>query len=115
VADFGAIVLLSLFFSKSASATSTKLVLLAVFAALVGVAGLVLARVQRNMRFGAVLVRLQDTTAEIRVRIAVLLLVAFVALAERVGLETILGAFLAGALLNAVDRDTATHPHFRLK
>ena len=45
------------------------------------------------------LTRLQDTTAEIRVRAAVVLLVAFVALAERFGLESILGAFLAGAVV----------------
>jgi Kef-type K+ transport system membrane component KefB len=35
--------------------------------------------------------------------------------AENLGLETILGAFLAGAILNLVDRDTMSHPHFRLK
>src|SRR3712207_6129600 len=56
-----------------------------------------------------------DLTAEIRVRLVVLLLVAFVALAERLGLETILGAFLAGALVGLVDRDSATHPRFRAK
>jgi Kef-type K+ transport system membrane component KefB len=38
-----------------------------------------------------------------------------VALAERLGLETILGAFLAGALVGLVDRDSATHPRFRAK
>src|SRR5437764_4312862 len=59
--------------------------------------------------------RLQDTSAEIRVRIAVLLLIGFVALAERLGLETILGAFIAGALLSLVDKDTVSHPNFRLK
>src|SRR5205823_4661474 len=37
------------------------------------------------------------------------------ALAAKVGLETILGAFIAGAVLNAIDRDTTSHPHFRLK
>ena len=72
-------------------------------------------RLGRNMRLGAVLYRLQDTTAEIRVRLAVLLLIGFVALAEKIGVETILAAFLAGAVLGMVDRDTATHPHFRLK
>ena len=46
---------------------------------------------------GQVLVRLQDTTAEIRVRFAVLLLVAVTVVADRFGLESILGAFLAGA------------------
>ena len=61
------------------------------------------------------LTRLQDTTAEIRVRCAVVLLVAFVALAERFGLESILGAFLAGAVVGLVDRDSSSHPHFRIK
>jgi Kef-type K+ transport system membrane component KefB len=46
----------------------------------------------------------------------VLLLIGFVALAERFGLQTILGAFLAGVILRIVDPEaTATHPHFRLK
>jgi len=36
-------------------------------------------------------------------------------LAERLGLETILGAFLAGALVGLVDRDSSTHPRFRAK
>jgi Kef-type K+ transport system membrane component KefB len=39
-----------------------------------------------------------------------------VVLAERVGLEAILGAFLAGAIIKLVDRDQAmTHPQFRQK
>ena len=116
VADFGAVVLLTLFFSTKAAKTSTKLVLLAGFAALAVVAAVALSRLGRSTRLEAVLTRLQDTTAEIRVRLAVLLLVAFVALAERLGLETILGAFLAGAILNLIDRDAmSTHPNFRLK
>jgi Kef-type K+ transport system membrane component KefB len=41
----------------------------------------------------------------------VLLLIGFVALAERFGLQTILGAFLAGVILRIVDPEaTATHP-----
>ncbi|HYO17124.1 MAG TPA: cation:proton antiporter, partial [Dermatophilaceae bacterium] len=75
----------------------------------------VLTRAGRSMHLGSVLVRLQDTTAEIRVRFAVLLLIAFVALAEQFGLETILGAFLAGAVVSLIDRDSSTHPHFRIK
>jgi Kef-type K+ transport system membrane component KefB len=44
------------------------------------------------------------------------LLIGFTALADTVGLETILGAFAAGALLSLIDRDEAmTHPQFRLK
>jgi Kef-type K+ transport system membrane component KefB len=68
------------------------------------------------MGLGALLVRLQDTTAEIRVRGAVLLVLVFVVLAEHFGLETILGAFIAGAVVGLIDRDRAmTHPQFRVK
>src|SRR4051794_1191810 len=115
VADFTAIVLLTLLFSTSGGGAGTTAIFLGVFGVLVAVLALALGRVGRSMRLGEVLVRLQDTTAEIRVRLVIVLLVAFVALAERLGLETILGAFLAGALVGLVDRDSATHPRFRAK
>ncbi|MEA2715855.1 MAG: hypothetical protein QOI99_172, partial [Actinomycetota bacterium] len=115
VADFAAVVLLSLLFSETSGGAASKVVLLGLFAVLAVLAVLALGRLERSARLTTVLVRLQDTTAEIRVRFAVLLLVGFVALASRLGLETILGAFLAGAILNLVDRDTMSHPHFRLK
>jgi Kef-type K+ transport system membrane component KefB len=45
-----------------------------------------------------------------------MLLVAFVALAAVLGLETILGAFVAGVILRLVDGDRMmTHPQFRQK
>jgi Kef-type K+ transport system membrane component KefB len=115
IADFAAIVLLSLFFSSSGGSTGAKVIVLVVFAGLVAVTALVVSGAARSMRLGMVLVRLQDTTAEIRVRFAVLLLVAFTVLAEKFGLESILGAFLAGAIVGLVDRDSSTHPHFRTK
>lgn len=115
VADFAAIVVLSFFFSTSGGGAGAKLVLLLAFLALIGVSAAVVLRAGRSMRLGDLLVRLQDTTAEIRVRLAVVLLVAFVALAERFGLESILGAFLAGAVVSLVDRDSASHPHLRTK
>lgn len=114
IADFGAVVLLSLFFSREA--TSTKLVLLGGFALVAAAFLVAILGAKRSQRLADALLRLQDTTAQIRVRGAFLLLVAFVALAERLGLEVILGAFLAGALLSLVDRDREmTHPAFRAK
>src|SRR5438270_893323 len=110
-----AIVLLSLFFSSSGGSTGARVVVLGAFAGLVAVTGIVVTGAARSMRLGQVLVRLQDTTAEIRVRFAVLLLVAFTVLAERFGLESILGAFLAGTVVGLVDRDSTSHPHFRTK
>jgi hypothetical protein len=78
-------VLLSLFFSTSGGSTRAKLVLLVAFTANPGA-------VRR-----------------------VVLLVTFTVLAERFGLESILGAFLAGAVVGLLDRDSSSHPHFRTK
>lgn len=115
VADFAAVLLLSLLFSETSGGTGSRLLLLGLFVVLAVLTVLALTRLERSARLAAVLVRLQDTTAEIRVRFAVLLLIAFVAVAGRLGLETILGAFLAGAILGLIDRDTMTHPNFHLK
>src|SRR5271165_2565152 len=117
IADFGAIILLSLFFSGTGSTDTTgKLILLGIFGLVVVLIGLVIAGVERAGGLSRVLLRLQDTTAQIRVRGAFVLMIGFVALAQKVGFETILGAFAAGAMLSLVDRDqTMTHPEFRLK
>jgi Kef-type K+ transport system membrane component KefB len=117
IADFGAIILLSLFFSgKGSTNTAATLILLGVFGLVVVLVGVAIAGVEHSMSLGRVLRRLQDTTAQIRVRAAFVLLIAFTALADKVGFETILGAFAAGALLSLIDRDEAmTHPQFRLK
>jgi Kef-type K+ transport system membrane component KefB len=116
IADVATVVLLSLFFSHEASGAGAKLVLLGGFVALAAAIGVAVAQAQRSMRLSRALVRLQDTTAQIRVRGAFLLLAAFVVLAEKFGLEAILGAFVAGAILKLVDTDQAmTHPRFRAK
>jgi Kef-type K+ transport system membrane component KefB len=115
-AEFGSIILLSLFFSREATSTTTKLVLLGGFVLLAAGFAFVVLRLEGSMRIAAVLLRLQDTTAQIRVRGAFMLLVAFVALASLLGLETILGAFVAGVILRFVDGDRMmTHPQFRQK
>ena len=116
IADFGAIILLSLFFSRQATGIGAQLVLLGGFALLAIVVAIALTRTERSMQLSTVLLRLQDTTAQIRVRGAFVLLVAFAAFAERLGLEVILGTFIAGAILALVDRDQMmTHGQFRTK
>ena len=116
IAEVVPIVLLSLFFSGESSGIGAKLVLLAGFAFFAFAVALALLGLQRSLRLSAALLALQDTTAEIRVRAAFLLLAVFAALASRLGLEAILGAFLAGATLRLVDRDAMmTHPLFHLK
>jgi Kef-type K+ transport system membrane component KefB len=116
IADFGAVILLSLLFSREASGPGAQLLLIGGLVLLAVGVGVGLARAGRSMRLSEDLGRLQDSSAQIRVRGAVLLLAALVLVAQRLGLETILGAFLAGALLRVVDRDEMmTHPKFRVK
>ena len=66
---------------------------------------LVVRGAERSARIRADLLRLQDTTAQIRVRAALVLFVGFAAIAQQLGLEAILGAFVAGAIVSLVDAD----------
>ena len=115
IADFGAIIVLSLFFSGEGGVGAT-LVLLGLLLGVAVAVCLATKRVEMSRIVRMDLQRLQDTTAQIRVRGAIVLLIGFVALAEAFGLEAILGAFAAGAILTLIDRDDRmTHPLFRLK
>lgn len=114
-ADFAAVLLLSVLFSTDGGSGGTRIGLFLLLGVLVVAMALLVSASGRRMRVAEVVVALQDTTAEIRVRAAVLLMVALAVLAERLGLESILGAFLAGAAVGAIDRDQATHPQFRTK
>jgi len=116
IADFGAVILLSLLFSKESTSTTSKVLLLVGLFVVAVLIGLAVAGVEHSARVRMVLARLQDTTAQIRVRAAFVLLIGFVALAGQFGLELILGAFIAGAIVSLVDRDREmTHPLFRRK
>jgi Kef-type K+ transport system membrane component KefB len=106
IADIATTVLLSLFFSGEASGIGVKLVLLGLFGLFVIAVGVGIIGAERSRRISAALLRLQDTTAEIRIRGSFLLLTLFVVLAKRLGLEAILGAFLAGAILKLVSTAT---------
>ena len=116
IADFAAVVLLSLFFSGEAESVGSTLLLLGGFVLLVAAVGVALAGIGRIGPLRSTLQRLQDSSAQIRVRGAFLLLVGFAVLAQLLGLEVILGAFIAGAVLRLIDRGGAmTHPQFRAK
>lgn len=116
IADFGAVILLSIFFSREGAGTASQLLLLGSFLLLAVVAGLVVAGAEHVRPIRETVGRLANTTAQIRVRGAFLLMIAFAALAENLGLEVILGAFAAGAILKLADRDgEMLHPEFRTK
>jgi Kef-type K+ transport system membrane component KefB len=116
IADFATVILLSLFFSRESGSTTSKVILLGGLFVVAVLVALLIAGIEHSRRLGEVLRRLQDTTAQIRIRAAFVLLIGLVALATELGLEVILGAFIAGAIVSLVDRDGAmTHPDFRLK
>jgi Kef-type K+ transport system membrane component KefB len=116
IADFGAVILLSLFFSREAKSTTSQVLLLAGLVLVSVLVGLTIKGVEHSARIRSVLKMLQDTTAQIRVRGAFVLMIGLVALATSLGLEVILGAFIAGAILTLIDRDEMmTHPEFRTK
>src|SRR5436190_14096107 len=76
IADFGAIILLSAFFSGKGGTGSTLILIGSLF----GIAAAVYVVVrgaERSRRVVANLVRLQDTTAQIRIRGAIVLLIGF--------------------------------------
>ncbi len=116
IADVATIVLLSLLFSERSSSTGAQAALLGGLVVLAGAVVVALRSAGRTMRIGDAVERLASTTAQIRVRGAFLLLVGFAAIAQEAGLEVILGAFVAGILLGALDADgTMRHPEFRVK
>jgi len=115
IADFGAIILLTLFFSGEGGVGST-LLLLGALLVLAAVVFLSVRGAEHSMRIRSDLLRLQDTTAQIRIRAAIVMFVGFAAVAEQLGFEVILGTFIAGAIISLLDRDEVmTHPDFRRK
>ena len=116
IADVATVIMLSLFFSEETAGVGVRLALFALFGLVCVGAGVAIAVGARVPSLSAALLRLQDTTAQIRVRGAFVLLMVFSILAQRFGLEAILGTFLAGMLLKLADRDDAmTHSHFHEK
>lgn len=105
VADFATVILLSLFFSSSGASFETTLVLLVLFLGVVVVVGVLLAGARAAGPLKATVIRLHRTSAQISVRIAFLLLIGLVYMSEEFGLEVVLGAFLAGAMVSLLDRE----------
>jgi len=114
--EVGSVVLLSLFFSGRATAIGPKLLLLSLLGVFVVLVVIGTLRVERSMWITRTIDRLADTSAQIRIRLSMLLVVGLGALATRLGFEAILGAFIAGAILRLVDADAEhKHPLFRPK
>lgn len=114
-AEFGTIVLLGLFFARPGSTLwGEALLLMAIAVFGVGLLlGLVwFSRVEATRRvFG----QLDDSSSQVRVRLAVLILLAAAVLAGSFGFEAILGTFLAGTVFAVVTRGWDDEEGYRRK
>jgi len=103
VAEFGALLLLTLFYSSNGESTAQVVVLVVIFCIMALVVALTIARLNRVPSVWPALERLADSSSQLTVRAILVVFLVFVALSTHLGLEAILGAFVAGALLRFLD------------
>jgi Kef-type K+ transport system membrane component KefB/Trk K+ transport system NAD-binding subunit len=99
-ADFGSILLISVYVMLQSQGVSFKLllilVLLAAFAAAQRLAGMG----KRRLPLARFFDEMSTATSQLKMRGALVLALLFIVLADSVGTETILGAFLAGVIIS---------------
>jgi Kef-type K+ transport system membrane component KefB len=116
LAEVATIMLLSLLFSATSKSSADRVVSLLIFVALLAVFGLALSEVRQLTALEQLLDRLEDRSAQLRVRAALTLSLAFGVLAFRFGFASILGAFAAGLIVRMIDlTGHAPHPQFEIK
>ena len=116
LAEVATIMLLSLLFSATSKTSEERLASLVIFLGLLAVFGLALGRVRRLAGLERLLDRLEDRSAQLRVRATLTLALAFGVLAYRFGFASILGAFAAGLVVRMIDiTGQAPHPQFETK
>jgi Kef-type K+ transport system membrane component KefB len=96
--EFGPILLIALVLSPGEGERGTTLVLMLVFTAII-VAGAYVALKYRPPRVIHLLQEKMDTSAQLPVRLAILVLASLVILARNLGLDAILGAMAAGIVV----------------
>ncbi|MBV9411956.1 MAG: cation:proton antiporter, partial [Acidimicrobiia bacterium] len=102
MAEFGSILLLSLFFSKDSKSPASALVVLIGFGLVILLSSVLVGRVWRGHWIARQMERLEDTSSMLRVRAAIAILFLFAVLANHLALEAILGTFVAGALVRVL-------------
>lgn len=115
VADFSTVLIITLLFSTSHHSSAGARAMLVTLTALLAVVLFLGVRFATKLAaVGRLIERHAGSTAQLRVRASFALLLGFTALADRLGLELILGSFLAGAIVAAlaVQRE---HPLYTVK
>jgi Kef-type K+ transport system membrane component KefB len=116
LAEVAPILLLSLLFSATSRTSGSRVASLVIFLALLGVLAVALGEVRRLAALERLLDRLEDRSAQLRVRATLTVALAFGVLAYQFGFASILGAFAAGLLVRAIDLTGRNpHPQFEIK
>jgi Kef-type K+ transport system membrane component KefB len=114
--EVAAVVLLSVGLAGGDVPLGGRLLLLVLLVAGLGAVALVVVGAEHSARVSKLVVRLADTSAQLRVRLTVLLVAGLALAAEALGFEAILGAFLAGLLVRALDPEPErSHPRYPVK
>ena len=103
LAEVVPVMMLSLLFSATSGTSVGRLSSLVALLAILAAIGLALGRVRNLAALDRLLDRLEDHSAQLRLRAALTLTLAFAVLAERFGFASILGAFAAGLLVRTID------------
>ena len=115
VAEFATIALLGVFFAGPGTSSVVEALLLAVLATLAVLLLLGLSRLWKWEPGRVVTTRLDDTSSQVRVRFAVMVLLGAAVVASAFGYEAILGTFLAGAVLAIIIRGDKFEKSYRTK
>jgi Kef-type K+ transport system membrane component KefB len=105
VGEFGSLLLLTILFSAQPEPTAVQILYVVALgvAAVAGAFGI--RRLWRSTWMRKVLLGSDDSTSQLRVRGAFVILLVFSALAHQFGVDALLGAFIGGIVLNIADRD----------
>jgi Kef-type K+ transport system membrane component KefB/Trk K+ transport system NAD-binding subunit len=114
IADFATMLLVSLFVILHTTGLSLNLLLVFILFGVFGTVYRVARLAHRHLPGGSLLQSVSHATSQIDVRGAFAIAIAFIALAQGVGVEMILGAFLGGALISLLADRKTTDLHHRL-
>ncbi len=105
VADFATMLLISIYVIFHTSGLTLEMLLVLVLLGAFLTVYRILLRAQRHPPLEQLFVRVSDAASHMPVRAAFAIGLAFIALAEQLGVEAILGAFLGGALIALLSRE----------
>jgi Kef-type K+ transport system membrane component KefB len=105
VGEFGSLLLLTILFSADPEPTVIQILYVVALGVAAVVGAVVIRWFWQSPWMKRVLLRSDDSTSQLRVRGGFLILLVFTALAHQFGVDSLLGAFVAGIVLSVADRD----------